>query len=88
MPFSPRRRLSSRAIAPGRYVTDGHTLLRVVSNFDDGRSVMALLEDCCTLDAFAYALVELRAMGFRGVRITLPRPAGESSAVPAGQAAG
>jgi hypothetical protein len=55
-------------------VTDGRRLLRVLSKFDDGRSVMALLEDCCTLESHAYALLELRAMGFR--RIRLPGSAG------------
>src|ERR1700749_4082991 len=59
------RRLRSRALAPGRYLTDGRRLLRVLSKFDDGRSVMALVEDCATLEAYCYALLELRAMGFR-----------------------
>jgi hypothetical protein len=63
------RRLRSRALAPGRYLTDGRRLLRVLSKFDDGRSVMALVEDCTTSEAYCYALFELRAMGFRGVRL-------------------
>ena len=62
-------RLRSRALAPGRYLTDGCRLLRVLSKFDDGRSVMALVEDCTTFEAYCYALLELRAMGFRGVRL-------------------
>ena len=82
MPFSLRRRpLRSRALAPGRYLTDGRRLLRVVSRFDDGRSVMVLVEDCRTFDAYVYALVELRAMQFRGVRIRTAAPA--SGAPPA-----
>lgn len=62
------RRLRSRALAPGRYLTDGRRLLRVLSKFDDGRSVMALVEDCTTFEAYCYALLELRAMGFRRLR--------------------
>ncbi|MBV9336146.1 MAG: hypothetical protein JO243_09655 [Solirubrobacterales bacterium] len=74
MPFSLRRLIGSRALAPGRYLTDGHRLLRVLSRFDDGRSVMVLVEDCRTFDAHSYALVELRAMRFRRVRRTAPAP--------------
>ena len=72
MPFSLRRPLRSRALVPGRYLTDGRRLLRVVSRFDDGRSVMVLVEDCRTFDAYAYALVELHAMRFRRVHISAP----------------
>jgi hypothetical protein len=80
-----RRRLRSRALAPGRYLTDGRRLLRVLSKFDDGRSVMALLEDCSTFDACCYALFELRAMGFRCVSIAGAEPAGgPPHAAPAG----
>lgn len=95
MTFFLRRPLRSRALAPGRYLTDGRRLLRVVSRFDDGRSVMVLVEDCRTFDAHAYALAELRAMRFRGVRIAAPAPAtaapeAEASALveSSGQAAG
>lgn len=63
-----RRRLRPRALAPGRYLTDGRRLLRVLSRFDDGRSVMVLVEDCRTFEAHAYAMMELRAMRFRGLR--------------------
>ena len=84
MQFSLRGPLRSRALAPGRYLTDGRRLLRVVSRFDDGRSVMVLAEDCRTFDAYAYALVELRAMQFRGVRIRAAAPA---SVAPRAQAA-
>src|SRR5262249_5337505 len=59
------RRLRSRALAPGRYLTDGRRLVRVLSKFDDGRSGMALVEDCTTFESFCYALLELGAMGFR-----------------------
>ena len=38
------------------------------------RSLMVLVEDCRTFEAHAYALVELRAMGFRGLR-SVPRTA-------------
>ena len=75
MPFSLRRPLRARALAPGRYLTDGRRLLRVLSRFDDGRSLMVLVEDCRTFDTCAYALGELRTMRFRGVRIPGPAPA-------------
>ena len=82
MSFLRRRpQLSSRALVPGRYLTDGRRLLRILSRFDDGRSVMVLLEDCRTLHADAWTVVELRAMGFRRVRIMGPHPAGEPSTV-------
>jgi hypothetical protein len=86
MPFF--RRLRSRALAPGRYLTDGRRLLRVLSKFDDGRSVMALVEDCTTFEACCYALLELRAMGFRGVRLAYRGAALESSATGAASGAG
>ena len=76
-----RRHLSSRALVPGRYLTDGHRLLRIVSRFDDGRSVMVLLEDCRTLRAHAWTVLELRMMGFRRVRIMGSHPAAEPAPV-------
>lgn len=76
-----RRHLSSRTLVPGRYLTDGRRLLRIVSRFDDGRSVMVLLEDCRTLRAHAWTVLELRMMGFRRVRIMGPHPAGEPARV-------
>jgi hypothetical protein len=79
MSFPLRRRLPSRALAPGRYVTDGRRLLRVLSRFDDGRSVMVLVEDCRTFATHAYAVLELRAMGFRGLR-RVPRDHGAGAA--------
>jgi hypothetical protein len=69
MPFSLRRRhLRHRDLAPGRYLTDGRRLLRVDSRFVDDRSVLVVLEDCLTLDARAYAAIELEPMGVRPVR--------------------
>jgi hypothetical protein len=85
MPLSLRR-LAPRAVAPGRYLTDGRRLLRVLSKFDDGRSVMALVEDCSTFEACCYALLELRAMGFRRLRVPAPGPAGPPHRAPAGAA--
>jgi hypothetical protein len=69
-----RRRLRSRALAPGRYLTDGRRLLRVLSRFDDGRSVMVLVEDCRTCEAHAYAMMELRVMRFHGLHRRPPAP--------------
>ena len=70
-----RRRLRSRDLIPGRYLTDGRRLLRVVSRLADGRSVLVVLEDCLTLGIRAYAMVELEPMGMRPVR-RAKRPAG------------
>ena len=79
MPFSlRRRRLRSRDLAPGRYLTDGRRLLRVVSLLVDDRSVLVVIEDCRTLDAQAYAAVELEPMGVRPVRSSKRQAAGEA----------
>jgi hypothetical protein len=86
MPFSlRRRRLRSRDLAPGRYLTDGRRLLRVVSLLVDDRSVLVVIEDCLTLDARAYAAVELEPMGVRPVRRSKRQAAGD--APPAASAA-
>ena len=86
MLFSLRRRLRSRSLVPGGYLTDGRRLLRVVSRFDDGRSVMVLVEDCRTFEAYPYALVELRALRFRGVRFSeAPAPPAALPQAPAAQ---
>jgi hypothetical protein len=63
-----RRRLRHASLAPGRYLTDGYGLFRVVSRFDDGRSLLIVIEHCITLETYACAALELEAMGFRGVR--------------------
>jgi hypothetical protein len=69
MSFFPfRRRLRRSWLAPGRYLTDGCGLFRVISRFDDGRSLLILLEHCVTLETYACAALELEAMGFRRVR--------------------
>lgn len=69
MSFFPfRRRLRRRSLAPGRYLTDGCGLFRIVSRFDDGRSLLMLIEHCVTLETYACAALELEAMGFRRVR--------------------
>jgi hypothetical protein len=70
------RRLRRSALAPGRYLTDGRGLFRVLSRFDDGRSLLIVIEHCISLETYALARLELEAMGFRRVR----KPAG----VPAG----
>ena len=87
MPFHlrRRRRLRSRDLAPDRYLTDGHSLFRVVSRFVYDGSVLVQIEDCLTLDARAYAVVELEPMGVRPVRIAKTAPAGESRARPAAE---
>lgn len=75
------RRLRRSSLAPGRYLTDGRRLYRVQSRFDDGRSVLVVIEDCITLEEYACAQLELEAAGFRRVRkpdrapVAEPRPA-------------
>ena len=82
MPFLlRRRRLRSRDLAPDRYLTDGRRLLRVVSRLADDRSVLVVVEDCLTLDALAYAAVELELLGLRPVRSSKRPAAGEASSV-------
>jgi hypothetical protein len=82
MPFSlRRRRLRSRDLHPDRYLTDGRRLLRVVSRLVNDGSVLVVIEDCLTLDAQAYAAVELEPMGVRPV--TPRRPPQSKPAAPA-----
>jgi hypothetical protein len=62
--------LNRRALAPGRYLTDGTRLFRVVSRFEgDGEVVLVGLEDCSTFEVRALLPRELRAMGLRAVRV-------------------
>ena len=76
LPFFGRR-LRRRALAPGRYLTDGRALFRVLSRFDDGRSLLIVIEECVTLESYACAALELEAMGFRPVRRATAAPAVE-----------
>ena len=76
LPFIGRR-LRRRALTPGRYLTDGRALFRVLSRFDDGRSLLIVIEECVTLKSYACAALELEAMGFRPVRRATPAPAVE-----------
>lgn len=86
----PHHQLRPRELTPGRYLTDGRRLVRIVSRFDDGRSVMVLVEDCRTFESLLYATLELRMFGFRRVR-SVPAPGYEltveSSATDAGDGA-
>ena len=69
MPLSLRRaRLRPRDLVPDRYLTDGRRLFRVISRFVNDESVLIVIEDSLTLEALAYAAVELVAMGLRPVR--------------------
>jgi hypothetical protein len=78
MPFFLRRRRSRRLrrrdLAPDRYLTDGHRLLRVVSRLVNDASVLVVVEDCTTLHVHALAGVELAALGMRPVRSAKPPP--------------
>ena len=56
---------------PGRYLTDGRSLYRVVAPFEAlGVSRVAELEDCLTLETRLYGASELWRMGLRGVNAT------------------
>ena len=69
MPLSLRRaRLRPRDLVPDRYLTDGRRLFRVISRFVNDDSVLIVIEDSLTLEALAYAAVELVAMGLRPVQ--------------------
>lgn len=76
LPFF-RRRLRRSTLAPGRYLTDGRGLFRVLSRFDDGRSMLIVIEECVTLESYACAALELEAMRFRPVRRPTPPTAAE-----------
>lgn len=82
MPFFLRRRrsrrLRGRDLAPDRYLTDGHRLLRVVSRLVNDSSVLVVVEDCTTLNVHALAGVELAALGMRPVR-SAKQPSGEAA---------
>ena len=52
---------------PGYYLTDGHRLFRVVSQFMTTLTPYADLEDCATLAVVRYTPTELYAMGLRSV---------------------
>jgi len=70
MPLFVRRAgLRPRDLVPDRYLTDGRRLFRVVSRFVNDDSVLVVIEDSLTLDALAYAAVELVAMDLRPVRV-------------------
>jgi hypothetical protein len=63
------REARSQALMPGRYLTDGCRLLRVVSRLAAGREqVLVALEDCATLKVQAYAQSELGDLGLLAVR--------------------
>ena len=58
-----------------RYLTDGHRLFRVVSQFPPGHGSKAtLLEDCRTLEVMPYSPQEIRALGLRPVRNGVQTP--------------
>jgi hypothetical protein len=71
MPFCLLRRRDQRIgrrLAAGSYLTDGERLFRVTSLFIHGRSLLASIEDCLTLETRTYADSELGAMRLRRVR--------------------
>jgi len=72
-----RSRLRLRDLTPDRYLTDGRRLFRVITRFVNDGSILVVIEDCATLDARAYAAVELLPMDIRPVRRAKPSPAGD-----------
>ncbi len=74
MPRTSLLRLTDRSqryeqpAATDSYLTDGHRLFRVVSQFSaDSRRRFASLEDCLTLEVTAYSPGELETMRLRPV---------------------
>ena len=66
-----------RDLAPDRYLHRGRRLFRVVARFVNDGSILVVIEDCVTLDARAYAAVELAPMDVRPVRRSKPPAAGD-----------
>ncbi len=63
-----RGRLSTTALEPDVYLTDGLRLFRVVRGFRlPAHESHAVLEDCRTLEQCTYSPDELWAMGLRAV---------------------
>ena len=60
-------RRAPEPFVPGRYVTDGYRLFRVVSRFTTTLCPFAELEDCQTLRVRRYSPNELHGMRLRGV---------------------
>lgn len=62
-------RTRSAHLAVDSYLTDGHRLLRVVSQFDPhSEFAFAALEDCASLEVRAYSPCELAALRLHPVR--------------------
>jgi hypothetical protein len=69
-PIPTRTVVSSQAppeFTPGRYMTDGRRLFRVVSPFEGMELRSAELEDCLTLQVGRYSADELFGMGLKPV---------------------
>ncbi len=63
-PFAP----ASEVLEPGRYLTDGRRLFRVVSRFNaPPETVLVVLEDCASLEVVALVPRELGQMGVTAV---------------------
>ncbi len=63
-PFAP----APDALEPGRYLTDGTHLFRVMSRFNvPPETVLVVLEDCVTLDLIPLVPSELVEMGVSSV---------------------
>jgi hypothetical protein len=61
---TPRGRLSTSALEPNVYLTDGLRLFRVVRGLAwPAHESQAVLEDCRTLEEYAYSPKELWTMG-------------------------
>jgi hypothetical protein len=60
-------------VMPGRYITDGRRLLRVVSQFGTDLCPFAELEDCLTLEVHTYSPKELYRIDLWPVRTHVNR---------------
>ena len=58
-------------LAADSYLTDGRRLLRVVAPYDPGtKATFAALEDCLSLEVYAYSPDELAALELRPIDMT------------------
>jgi hypothetical protein len=68
------------------WVTGGRRLLRVVSGFDRrAERLLAVLEDCVTLEADAYAPAQLATTGLRMVLRRAEESVARTTTAPCGQ---
>jgi hypothetical protein len=82
-PLLSQRLAEAARFSPGDYLTDGRRLLRIVSRFDSrAEHIVAVLEDCLTLEIDAYTPDALATMALRRVSQHREPYAGPTTTVP------